>query len=193
MQYGQAHRIGGRHILHSIGAHAWAPGGCQRDASARAHSAVVQTCRVGRTHVALHKHAASACLPCHGGSTYHVACHCRQIVPVLLIISRLLTQCTALHCVFGAQVPEPFYRNHHPQKVSHQLAVSICFADSGRAGEVKGQVAHVVIGIGCASACRAQVCALRVEPLALKALQLWECAAAACVVLAARTCGADCR
>ena len=64
----KAYRIGSWHVLHSISTHAWAPGGCQRDASARAHPAVVQTCRVGRTHVALHKAAPSACLPCHDGT-----------------------------------------------------------------------------------------------------------------------------
>ena len=78
-----------------------------------------------------------------------------------------------------------------PRKLAYQLAVSIRFANSGRAREVEGQIAHVVIGIGRASACCAQVRALWVEPLALEAMQLWECAAAACVVLAARPCSTN--
>ena len=119
------------------------------------------------------------------------------IARAVCLCSGLSAGCSlsAQHCGgSGSTIAVDFIQLHHAsQWLSHQLAVSIRFADSGGAGEVKGQVAHVVICIGRASACCAQVRALRVESLALEALQLWECAAAACVVLAARPCSADCR
>lgn len=70
----------------------------------------------------------------------------------------------------------------------HQGAVRVDKAGGSGAGEVKGEVAVVVVRVGGAARGRTQVRALRVEPLACQIWRHWERPAAACDVCAAPLC-----